>query len=307
MPDTEIERMAGDGLEPTPTFVASLREQMRGEWHLGSDVVAPPRLRQWRGVAGLVAAAAAIVGIGLLTQRGADTGSIVGVDSTAPTTSPPATSPTEGLPDSAFEQLWVITSVDGVAVVGSDMPTFTPHGDGTVTGWDGCNQYQLTPEGGESTTAGCPAGVTSVVARGPFVSDSLGVVRTDRFTAMRFERAPDEPAPAYRLDRQYVFGDVGRFALTAGGFVSVESAGCEMAVEVGWSIANGNFMTFLFDSIPDCSQLAPPFLAWLTQMRDVGSTYVFRDSPSPAMWTRVGDRVTRLAFAPEAIATETTG
>jgi hypothetical protein len=80
-----------------------------------------------------------------------------------------------------------------------------------------------------------------------------------------------------------------------------------MAVFVRWSIANGNFMTFLFDSIPDCYQLAPPFLAWLTQMRDFGSPYVIRDSPSPAIWTRVGDRVTRLAFAPEAIAAERTG
>lgn len=301
MPDTDIERLAGDGLEPTPAFVASLREQMRGEWHADGVAVTPPRQRPWRVAAGFVAAVAAFVGVGLLTTRGDDTDSIVVVDSTASTastTSPPSTTPTEGLPDSAMEQLWVIMSVDGIALPGPDMPTFTPHADGTVTGWDGCNQYELTSEGGEGTTAGCPEGVTPVQARGPFVVDSLDAVHTDAFTASTFGREPAAVSAPLPLEGTYSFGDVGRLRLTPEGFVSIESHGCEIAVQIRWFVANGNFLTFGFRGIPDCYGLDAAFVAWLTQMRDLGRPYVIDGDPPSAMWTRIGDRVTRLGYEP---------
>ncbi len=300
MPDSEIERLAGDGLQPTERFVATLREDLRGEWRGETRVVtAPAPHRPWVVTAGIVAAAAAIVGIGLLAARPDDRDVIVAVETTAEPTATGSSAglPTTGLPASAMEQLWVVTSVDGTPFEGPDMPTFTPHADGTITGWDGCNHYEITSDGGSGTVAGCPAGVTPVTAHGPFTMNSLHELRTSRFTAMTFDRQRDEPAPAHRLDHTYRYGELGSFALRGDGRMTLDHGGCEMVIGGTWR-STAVFLTLAVQTSLSCANLDPAFQAWFESVNGVDTPYVFRDGDAAGLWMRTVDRVTRLEVVP---------
>ncbi|MBI4935158.1 MAG: hypothetical protein HY828_14845 [Actinobacteria bacterium] len=301
MPDREIEQMAGDALEPTTQFVATLRSKVAGEWRGDIDVVerAPNRRREWKVGAGFVAAAALLLAVVWMTSRDEDSDTVAPSPTSEPgTTVVSDTSPTAGVPASAFGPLWVITSLDGVPLDGPVLPTFTFMEDDTIFGWDGCNEYVVRAEGVEQTAAGCPDGVAPVMASPPFTFDSPSGLHTDRFTARTFEHVDGEAPPTLPFEGTYRFGEVGGFVLTPEGFVSLESRGCEIAVDVRWSVANGNYLTFDFDTIPECYDLDPEFAAWVERMKSFGAPFVLQDGPAAGMWTTTGDRVTRLAADP---------
>ncbi len=84
----------------------------------------------------------------------------------------------------------------------------------------------------------------------------------------------------------------------------LETHGCEIATEVRWALGDQNFLTFDFTSIqaiPDCNALDPTFVTWLEQMRDTGAEFALHADAASGLWTRNGDRVTRLAFAEEVV------
>ncbi len=294
MPDPEIERLAGDGLRPGADFVDGLREQMVQEWRGG----AAPRRRPWR--TWLVAAAAVVAVIGAVAFVGTrdDRDVTVTPDPTAPGSTEPATSttagsPTEGVPSTALGQLWVVTTRAGVTIEGPDLPTFTFRADGTILGWDGCNQYAVSVEGVGQTAAGCPEGVVPVQAAPPYTFTDDFYLVTPEFEAVRFDvRAENVGAPS--LGGHLRYGDVGGLSLSAAGVLSVDSNGCEIAVAGAW-ILEGDVLRFELPPIPECYALDPEFAAWLQQMVDTGASLGFQpDFESWAWLARVDDRVTRL-------------
>jgi hypothetical protein len=255
--------------------------------------------RNWSVEIGFVVAAALLVVVAWMTTRGTEVDSVPPSSSTERTTTLPSQgSPTAGVPESAVDELWVVTSLDGELLPVPDLPTFTFRGDDTIFGWDGCNEYIVSADGVEQTAAGCPEGVVPVMASPPFTFDSQHELRTNRFTARPFQRQGDEPAAGYPFEGRYRFGAVGGLVLTPGGFVSIESRGCEIGMEARWFVANGNYLTFGFESIPECYDLDSDFVAWLERMKSFGAPYIIHDGPASGLWTLIGDRVTRLAMAP---------
>lgn len=84
MPDPELERLIGPGLEPTDDFLSSLRDRVTGEWHAGA-VAAHCRRRPRVATAVGVAAALALV-VGAVAWFGRDSKQTVAPASTTTTT-----------------------------------------------------------------------------------------------------------------------------------------------------------------------------------------------------------------------------
>jgi hypothetical protein len=297
MPDPEIERAAGDGLRPQPEFVDALRTQMVGEWR---GDVAQPR-RPWR--VWLVAAAAVVAVVGAVAWVGTrDDGDVtVTPDPTTPVVTDPAPSttsgsPTDGVLSTALGQLWVVTTKAGLAVEGPDLPTFTFRADGTILGWDGCNEYVVSAAGVEQTAAGCPEGVVPVQAAGPYTFTDDTALTTPEFQAVRFDVAADSVAAPF-LGGHLQYGDVGGFSLLDGGVLTIDSDGCEIAVSGAWTVA-GDQLRFDLPAIPECYALDEGFAQWLQQMEDTGASIAYQPDFDGLVWlARVGDRVTRLVQA----------
>jgi hypothetical protein len=294
MPDPEIERLAGDGLRPDPDFVAGLRERMVAEWR--GDAV-PPR-RPWR--VWLVAAAAVVAVIGAVAWVGTrdDRDVTVTPDPTTPVVSDPVPSttsgsPTDGVPSTAFGQLWVVTTKAGLTVEGPDLPTFTFRADETIDGWDGCNQYFIEIGESGSTAAGCPEGVVPVMAAPPYTFDGDTALTTPEFQAVRFGSSSDADA-APVLSGHLLYGDVGGFSLFFGGVLTIDSNGCEIAHAASWTLES-DVLRFDLGTVPECYALDAGFAEWLQQMERTGATIDSHAEPDALVWwARIGDRVTRL-------------
>ncbi len=298
MPDPEIESLAGDGLDPTAEFTASLRTALLGEWR--GERSSSPR-RPWRVWAAAAAAVLVVLGVAGLASRRDGTAPVA---SAPPSTDAPSTvsssvlpstvplSLTEGLPSTVLGRLWVVTSVHGVPLQGPDLPTFTAHADGTISGWDGCNTYALEPGHSGSTAAPCPHGVVAVKAVGPFTMTSGADVTAPTFTAEMFDRQDVEAPP---LARQYRFGDLGSLTLFDGGVLAVDGAGCSFG-SVGTWTAN----PFRLDlprtecAVGDPSAVPNDFRRWLQTATGAGLVYSFHDGPAGGLWTAVDGRVARL-------------
>lgn len=297
MPDPEIERLAGDGLRPDAEFVDGLREQLVQEWRSG----AAPRRRPWR--TWLVAAAAVVAVIGAVAVVGSrdDRDVTVTPDPTGPVNTEPAPSttagsPTAGVPSTALGQLWVVTTKAGLTVEGPDLPTFTFRADDTIDGWDGCNQYAITADGGGASTAGCPEGVVPVMAAPPYTFTGDTDLTTPQFQAARFGSMADGDA-APDLGGHLRYGDVGGFSLFFGGVLTIDSNGCEIAHAGSWTLESG-VLRFDLGAVPECYALDPGFADWLQQMQRTGATIDSHSEPDALVWwARIGDRVTRLVPA----------
>jgi len=297
MPDPEIERAAGVGLRPDAEFVDGLREQLVGEWRGG----ATGRRRPWRlwlvAAAAVVAVVSAVAWVGTRDDRDVT----VTPDSTAPVTTEPAPSttagsPTAGVPSTALGQLWVVTTKAGLTVEGPDLPTFTFRADGTILGWDGCNQYVLSAEGVEQTAAGCLEGVVPVQAAPPYTFAGDSELTTPQFQAVRFGSSSEgDAAPV--LGGHLLYGDRGGFSLFFGGVLTIDSNGCEIAHQGSWTLESG-VLRFDLGAVPECYALDVGFAEWLQQMERTGATIDSHAEPDALVWwARIGDRVTRLVSA----------
>jgi len=303
MPDVEIERLAGGGLEPTPSFVQDLRGQVLGEWRGG----ATGRRRPWGMWAAAAVAVLAVVGVAGLAGQTHDTTepseSIVTATSSAASSSSAPPTTTTPVPSTALGHLWVVTWIDGKAVRVHDMPNFVFTTADTLNGWDGCNTFSITPAGGGGTTAGCPEGVVAAPIHGPFTFDSEFELRTSRIVAERFDRTDLEAAP---LEGYYRFGDAGTVRLnpstsgTAGG-LEVDGAGCSIASGGIWS-ATGNVLQFDLArpecAVDDASVAMNEFRVWLLQMGAPGAQFSVHDGPAGGLWTSNFGRVNRIVRMP---------
>ena len=188
-----------------PSYATDLRTTLEREWRgeqtarTGSTALAPggpPRRRLWA----IVAASLLIVGtwaVAVLqpgrSVRLATAPSPTATDATAATDAPttttavapsataedPVTSaapaPLDEIPAGAIGVRWVVTAVNGEALSRTDLPWYEIGGDERLTGWDGCNFYDVLPERtpGTSTVMECVAGATPIRVDGSeFVIDS---------------------------------------------------------------------------------------------------------------------------------------
>ena len=203
MPDHETERFAGVPLEPTPQFVDQLRDAVVGEWRGEVTVrttAAPPaaRRRPWLLVAGLGAAAAAVLAVTVVSLG--DDGDGTTVPATDPTsgsslpgttTPPESTVPITTVPDVAppagvAGPLWVVTALGGTPIDGTtDLPWFTVTPTGEVNGYDGCNWYGRSDGQLTTTERLCPV-MPDAIAGLPYELAADGTLRAGDVTAVAF-------------------------------------------------------------------------------------------------------------------------
>lgn len=219
MPDSETERFAGAPLEPTPQFVDQLRDAVVGEWRgeITVRTTAAPsagRRRPWLLVAGLGAAAAAVLAVTVLTLGDDGDGTTVPATDPATGSSLPETTVDDTIVDTTFVSplpagvaglRWVITEVDGVPFDRTfDLPSFTITPGGEVNGFDGCNTYVRTADMVmQSTAVDCPGLTTAVLPAAPISLQGAAELTAGTVVAVRFtEVNPTDAdlAKAWRFD-----------------------------------------------------------------------------------------------------------